>query len=285
MVGKEYNAPILAGVVGWPVSHSLSPLIHGEWAKRAGITGRYVQIPVESEYDEFARAMDDLKSQGLKGVNVTIPHKEHALRYADLASDVAKRVGAANMLTFGEKTYAENSDVIGFETALGQQLGMSSGRTSALILGAGGAARGVAAALRNIGFLDIEITNRTREKAEIVAALFGMGVIDWEKRNERLPAASVVVNTTSLGMTGQPPLELDWNRLRPGAIVADIVYSPLQTPLLKAAINRGHLTIDGLAMLMHQAVPGFKAWFGGDAVVDDDLRAILVAALKKQGRA
>lgn len=283
MAGDETpQAPVVAGVVGWPVGHSLSPLIHGEWARRAGIDGSYIRIPVEPGYEDFARAMDDLKSQGLKGVNVTIPHKEHALRYADAASEAAAKAGAANMLTFGTETRAENSDIAGFAAAVREQADAPG--PYALVLGAGGAARGVILALQSLGVDGISIANRTKEKAEALAEAFGLAAIDWDRREDALATTDLLVNTTSLGMTGEPPLELSLESLRLGAIVADIVYSPLETKLLKWAKAKGHKTVDGLAMLMHQAVPGFKAWFGGDAVVDEALRAILVAELKKRGR-
>lgn len=283
MAGDETaSAPIVAGVAGWPVGHSLSPLIHGEWARRAGIVGRYVRIPVEPDYHAFARAMDGLRSQGLKGVNVTIPHKEHALRYADEASVNAKTAGAANMLTFGDKTFADNSDSAGFAEAVREQT-PAPGK-SALVLGAGGAARGVILALQSLGVEDIFITNRTKKKAEVLADTFGLSAIDWDRREDALAAIDLLVNTTSLGMTGEPPLELSLETLRPGAIVADIVYSPLETRLLKWAKAKEHKTVDGLAMLMHQAVPGFRAWFGGEAVVDAALRAILVDELKRRAR-
>lgn len=276
----------LAGVVGWPVGQSLSPLIHTVWASRAGIDGYYIPLAVPPAYDEFARVMTALQTIGFSGVNVTIPHKEHALRYADAASETAQKIGAANMLTFGKKgVYADNSDAAGFEKSLRDRLGASSERKSAFILGAGGAARAVALAIRNCGFADIVVANRTRDKAETIAADFAMEVADWEERNERLSAASLVVNTTSLGMSDQPPLELDSKKLRPGVIVADIVYSPLETPFLKAAHARGHPVINGLDMLMHQAAPGFRQWFGGAAVVDEALRAALVTALKRRGSA
>ncbi len=280
------KTPKLAGVVGWPVGQSLSPLIHTIWASRAGIDGYYIPLAVPPAYDEFARVMTALQTIGFSGVNVTIPHKEHALRYADAASEIAQKIGAANMLTFGKKgVYADNSDAAGFEKSLRDRLGASSERKSAFILGAGGAARAVAVAIRNCGFADIVVANRTRDKAETIAADFAMEVADWEERNERLSAASFVVNTTSLGMSGQPPLELDSKKLRPGAIVADIVYSPPETPFLKAAQVRGHPVINGLDMLMHQAAPGFRQWFGGAAVVDEALRAALVTALKRRGSA
>lgn len=279
---EKKATPLLAGVVGWPIDHSLSPLIHTIWANRAGINGYYIPLAIAPDYDAFARAMDSLRVIGFAGVNVTLPHKEHALRYADKHSDTAASVGAANMLTFkNDGVYADNSDAGGFEAALRGAIDRRDAAQSAFILGAGGAARGVAQALRQFGLDEVTIANRTRKKAELIAEDFGARVIDWEKRNEAL-SAEIIVNTTSLGMTGQPPLELDYSRLKPGSVVADIVYSPLETPLLKAALGRGAVAVDGLAMLMHQAAPGFKAWFGGDAQVDEVLRSALVAELKRR---
>lgn len=283
MTGKPQQSPILAGVVGYPVNHSLSPIIHTIWAKRAGIDGYYIPVAVPPDYDEFARAMDALRAVGFAGVNVTIPHKEHALRYADEASDNARSAGAANMLTFSEAgASAENSDIIGFAEALREK--SSEPGTSALVLGAGGAARGVVLALRSLGFTDIRIANRTFNRAKELAEAFDLAVIDWEKRCETLDNIDLLVNTTSLGMTGQPPLAMDLSALKPSALVADIVYAPLKTALLKEAEAKGHQTVDGLAMLMHQAVPGFRAWFGGDAKVDDDLCTELVKELTRRGK-
>lgn len=276
--------PILAGVVGWPVEQSLSPLIHTIWADRAKIDGYYIPIAVEPDYDVFARTMDSLRTVGFAGVNVTLPHKENALRYADRASDAARSAGAANMLTFTDNGVdADNSDITGFADAVRDKL--KKVNKMALVLGAGGAARGVILALQSLGVENILIANRTREKADKLAELFGLAVIDWQTKAEKLYPFDLIVNTTSLGMTGEPRLELDLQESRSGALIADIVYSPLETSLLKAAAAKGHDTVDGLSMLMHQAVPGFKAWFGGAATVDDALRAALVDELKRRGRA
>ncbi len=281
--------PTLAGVIGFPISHSLSPLIHNEWARRARIEGEYRAIEVASDYDAFATAMDELQAQGFAGANVTIPHKENALRYAYRASDAAKTIGAANMLTFGDNAYADNSDSAGFKDALWANAPGANIET-AMVLGAGGAARGVVAALRDIGCKEIRITNRTREKAEALGKEFGLEVMDWSARLPGLDACDLLVNTTSLGMTGQPALEIDLADLRSNAIVYDIVYAPLETPLLRNARERGAATINGLEMLMHQARPGFAAWFGNRPYpvsprVDDDLRELLVGTLKKRGAA
>lgn len=279
------DEPILAGVVGWPIGHSLSPLIHATFANRAGVEGYYTAIPVEPEYKAFAAAMNALRDVGFAGVNVTIPHKEHALRYADDASETAIAVGAANMITFVDgKSLANNSDVAGFQNALSGYLASNSARRSALVLGAGGAARAIIRALKNLGFLEIAIANRTYERARDLGDAFSVGAIDWDAREKALTGADVLVNTTSLGMTGEPPLLLDLSSLKPRGIVADVVYAPLKTDLLARAETVGSVTIDGLSMLMHQAAPAFETWFGAEARVDEDLRAILVAELNRRGK-
>lgn len=273
------KSPILAGVVGWPVTYSLSPVIHSTWAHRADINGYYIPVAIPPTEDEFRQVINGLRRVGFAGINVTKPHKENALRMADGASEIAKKAGAANMLTFHEDhIYADNSDVIGFANAVKDQ--SNNPGNHGLVLGAGGAARGIILALQSLGLKKITITNRTREKAEALADEFTLDVVDWDRRNISLDTADILVNTTSLGMTGQPPLEIDLSTLKPKSIVADIVYSPLETPLLKAA--SGHHTIDGLSMLMHQAVPGFKQWFGGTAIVDEALKQTLLTEIKRR---
>ena len=275
------SEPKLAGVVGWPVSHSLSPLIHTIWAKRAGLNAYYMPVAVEPDFDSFARAMDSLRTIGFQGVNITIPHKEHALRYADHKSRDAQAAGAANMMIFRQnKAYADNSDIYGFRMAMTDAGSGGAGR--AVVLGAGGAARGVINALKQLGFSDILIANRTPEKAKRLAETFELEPVDWGERSNVLDGASALVNTTSLGMTGEPRLDIDLSNLNAGAVVADIVYAPLETPLLKQAKAKGCKTVDGLSMLMHQAVPGFRAWFGADAAVDDALRGELISELERR---
>ncbi len=277
--------PILAGVIGSPVVHSLSPLIHTIWAHRAQIDGYYMPIEISASYDGFARAMDALKTIGFAGVNVTLPHKENALRYSDEASELAHKVGAANMLTFADNgAYADNSDVSGFESAVKSAARDLSLKRPCLVLGAGGASRAITVALQNLGAKNIFITNRTEEKAAVLAERFGLKTLAWEKRKDAVESAGLVVNTTSLGMNGQPPLELDGAKIKPNAIVADIVYTPLETPLLKLARDAGNAGVNGLTMLMHQAAPGFRAWFGGEAEADDSLRAALVSELERRRR-
>ena len=276
------NAPRLAAVIGWPIEHSLSPLIHQTWAAREGVNGWYIPLGVEGGYEEFAKAADSLKTIGFNGANVTLPHKEHALRYCATASDGAQSAGAANMITFREAgAHAENSDIEGFSESLKKCLKPDDDKERALILGAGGASGGVALALRSLGYESLVITNRTQSKADALAADLEGSVetVPWQDRNSVIGAADVIVNTTSLGMTGQPPLEIDLSAAKPTAIISDIVYTPLETPLLKAAAAKGLRAMDGLSMLMHQAVPGYKAWLGKEAAVDDDLRVRLVEAL------
>ena len=277
--------PKLAGVIGWPIKHSLSPLIHTIWANRNSIDGYYIPFPVEPSFEAFSAAMDSLARLGFCGVNITLPHKENALRYAKEASDIATKAGAANMLTFSESgPYADNSDITGFEKALEAQSIEDGGGKKALVLGAGGAARGIVIALKNKGFSEICLANRTREKADALASLFDASAIAWDNRQSFLPEADLVINTTSLGMTGEPSLEIDLAAAKKTGAIADIVYSPLQTRLLQDAKRKGLKTIDGLDMLMHQAAPGFQQWFSGKAVVDTELRAALVDALARRNK-
>jgi shikimate dehydrogenase len=268
-----------AAVIGWPVSHSLSPLIHMTWAMREGVDATYEAIAAEPTFEAFQRVADRLQAAGYRGANVTLPHKEHALRYAASASDEAKAAGAANMLTFrGGGAHAENSDIAGFAEALGDP---PTRRGPALIIGAGGAARGVALALaRRCGVPDIIVVNRTRARAYEVAALVGGVAIGWEQRRDAARGAAIIVNASSLGMTGQPPLDLDAAAFLADAVVCDIVYAPLETPLLRSAKATGLRTVDGLEMLVRQAVPGYLAWFGTRAEADANLRARLEAALR-----
>lgn len=278
------NAPRLAAVIGWPVAHSLSPLIHRTWAEREGAPAFYIPVAVEPGYDAFAEAAEALAGLGFKGANITLPHKENALRFAAEASDEASSAGAANMLTFREEgAYADNSDISGFAASVNEVLKKKDKRGRAIVLGAGGAARGVILALKRLGYSKIVIVNRTRARAEALAKEFGGEAAPWEEREDTLAGADLLVNTTSLGMKGEPALQLKLDALPDAAIVSDIVYAPLITPLLAAARNRGLRTADGLSMLMHQAVPGYMAWLGRKAAVDADLRARLEAAVEARG--
>jgi shikimate dehydrogenase len=269
-----------AAVIGWPVRHSLSPLIHATWAAREGVSASYEAIEAAPDDEAFASVIARLQREGYRGCNVTLPHKERALAVADEASAEARSAGAANMLTFSRgKIVADNSDIAGFAAAVRETA--SDAPAAALVLGAGGAARGVVIALKErLGARRIAIANRTRPRAAEIAGLVGAEVIDWSERNDRLSQFDLVVNATSLGMTGFAELDLKLDRIADRLLVADIVYAPLETALLQGAKARGLRTIDGLAMLMHQAVPAYKAWLGVRAEVDADLRARLEAALK-----
>ena len=272
----------LAGVFGWPVAHSLSPRLHGYWLASYGIDGAYVPLAVRPE--DFGDALRTLPRLGFAGVNVTVPHKEAALAAADRADDGAKRIGAANTLVFGDggRIEASNTDAFGFlENIRATIPGWSGAAGPAVVLGAGGAARAVVAALIEAGAPEVRLVNRTADRAKAVAAHIGgpVAVVPWAERADALAGAAILVNTTVLGMTGKPALDLDLGRLPSGAIVNDIVYVPLETPLLKAAARRGHQVVDGLGMLLHQARPGFRAWFGVAPSVTADLRAYVLGAM------
>jgi len=272
--------PLLAGVVGWPIAHSKSPRIFEHWFARYRIAGRYVPLRVAEA--NFATVYRALALAGFRGVNVTIPHKTAAFSLADSASETARQIGAANMIRYGEDgaILADNTDSYGFLESLRTGApGWRGDAGAAVVLGAGGAARAILAALREDGAPEIRLANRTRAKAEALAAEIGPPVVPlpWEGRAEALAGAKTIVNATSLGMAGQAPLDLALDAAPEGAVVADIVYTPLETPLLSAARARGLATVDGLGMLLHQARPAFAAWFGVDPAVDEALRAACLA--------
>jgi len=283
-VASSPKKPKRAGVIGSPIGHSLSPVIHHEWARREKASAYYIPLETNGTEAAFVKAVEAAKTLGFSGLNVTLPHKEHALQYSDHKSDQAKSIGAANMLTFEQDgVYADNSDITGFVDSCDPHLPSRGERKKAAVLGAGGAARGVLLALQTLGFNQIIIANRTLEKAQNLAQAFD-GKIDathWNNCINSLIDVDFLVNTTSLGMIGQPALELDIQTLPAGAVVSDIVYTPLETDLLKRAKTQGLKVIDGLSMLMHQAVPGYLAWLGQEAVVDVALRSQLEAILKK----
>ena len=271
-----------ACVIGWPVEHSRSPLIHRYWLKQYGIDGAYEKEAVRPE--ALARFLGSLGAQGFAGANVTLPHKEAALRLAAVADEAARAIGAANTLWFDQagRLCASNTDSYGFITNLNEQAPRwSEGRRPVMVLGAGGAARAILHGLLAEGVTRIFIANRTRDRAEVVAQAFGPAVaaIDWEDRNRALSGCGLLINATSLGMTGKDPLEIDLAALPKNAVVVDIVYSPLETPLLAAARARGNRVVDGLGMLLHQAVPGFECWFGVRPEVSAALRAHVAASL------
>jgi shikimate dehydrogenase len=278
---REVKEIPLAGVIGAPVAHSRSPALHGHWLARYGIRGFYVPLHVAP--GDLAAALALLPKLGFVGANVTLPHKEAALALADEASERARAIGAANTLVFGPggRVFADNTDGVGFLANL--EAGAPDWRAAngpALVLGAGGAARAVVQALIGAGVPEIRLANRTAERAEALAAAFGakVKVIPWAEAESALAGAGLLVNTTSLGMSGQAPLVFSLAALAPGAVVNDLVYNPLETELLKAARARGALAVDGLGMLLHQAAPGFEAWFGRKPEVDAALRQAVLGS-------
>lgn len=269
----------IAGVVGWPVAHTLSPRLHGFWIEQYGVDGAYVPLPVKPEH--FQTVLRALPLMGLAGVNVTVPHKETALAAVDRADAQATRIGAVNMVTVAADGALEgsNSDGFGFLENLRAATTPNTARFDAkkgpaLVLGAGGAARAVVAALIDAGAPEIRIANRTAERAEALAAAMGGGcrAVPWDSRAAMCAEIALLVNTTSLGMTGQAPLDMSLDALPADAVVNDVVYAPLETALLAAARARGNPAVDGLGMLLHQARPAFEAWFGIDPEVSPALR-------------
>jgi len=270
-----------ACLIGWPAAHSRSPLIHRYWLRTLGIGGGYVieAVPPDDLRDFVLR----LSLRGFVGANVTIPHKEAVLALST-PDERAKAVGAANTLWFADgELRATNTDVEGFLGNLDAGAPGWDKAGEALVLGAGGSSRAVVFGLRERGVSRIHLANRTLGRAEALAKQFGANVhpIAWDAVNDLLPSARLLVNTTSLGMHGQPALDLDVTRLPQEAVVADLVYVPLVTPLLAAAQARGLKTADGLGMLLHQAVRGFELWFGQRPQVTDELRALIEADLTK----
>ncbi len=272
----------VAGVMGWPVSHSRSPRLHGFWIERHAIDGVYVPLPVPP--GRIETALRALPVIGFRGVNLTVPHKESALAICDQLDPLARRIGAVNTIVVGEdgRLIGSNTDAYGLVENLRRNSPWRSGNDPIVVLGAGGAARATCVALLDAGAGSLRIANRTLLRAEILAEELGAGVeaVDWENRGDALDGAALLVNTTTLGMAGQPPLEIDLSVLPKAAVVCDIVYAPLETPLLAAARARGNPVVDGLGMLLHQAQPGFEAWFGVRPDVDEDLRRFIVSDLQ-----
>ena len=270
-----------ACLIGWPAAHSRSPLIHHYWLRKLGIEGGYNIEAVPPE--EFAEFVLHLKTHGFVGANVTIPHKERALALSQPDAR-ARAVGAANTLWYDSgELRSTNTDVEGFINNLDACAPGWDGAEDALVLGAGGASRAVLFGLIERGIKRVHLANRTMERARALADQFGACVLPvaWDRVGDLLPRAGLLVNTTSLGMKGQPALELDVGRLPPQAVVADLVYVPLDTPLLSASRARGLKAADGLGMLLHQAVRGFELWFGQRPEVTPELRALVEADLTK----
>ena len=271
-----------ACVIGWPVEHSRSPLIHRYWLKHYGIDGAYEKEAVRPE--DLAGFLGLLAAHGYAGANVTLPHKEAALQLAAVADEAARAIGAANTLWLDQagRLSAGNTDAYGFITNLeAEAADWNTDRRPVMVLGAGGAARAILHGLLNEGASPILLANRTRDRAEALARAFGpsVTVVDWDARHRALAGCGLLINATSLGMTGKDKLDIDLGALPADAVVADIVYSPLETELLAAARVRGNRIVDGLGMLLHQAVPGFERWFGVRPEVTPALRAHVAATL------
>jgi len=266
-------------VIGHPIAHSRSPLIHGSWIAEHGLDGSYERIDVPPT--ELPAFLDKVRQGAFAGGNVTVPHKEAAFRLVDVPSEAAKAMGAVNTIwREGDKLHGDNTDAAGFLAHLDASVpGWEKHVGKVLILGAGGAARAIGYALKGRGLGRIVLCNRSPARASELAAALGTPVeaADWNARNQLVATADLIVNSTALGMNGQPPLELDLTGMRPGTIVDDIVYVPLHTALLDQAERHGGVPVDGLGMLLHQAVPGFTRWFGVRPAVTPALRARLEA--------
>lgn len=282
MTKKRYlsGAARLAGVMGWPVHHSRSPRLHGYWLDQYEIDGAY--LPLSVAPPDLESALRSLPALGFRGCNLTIPHKETALDIVDETTATARRIGAVNTIVVGEDGHliGDNSDGFGFlANLIADDQGWQAADGPAVVLGAGGAARAITVALIEAGVPALRLLNRTKERAvrlsSELSAIDGASsvmAVPWEDRNDALANANLLVNTTSLGMEGQPPLTIELGQLPDAALVTDIVYAPLETELLAAAREKQNPVIDGLGMLLHQARPGFSAWFGIDPLVTDELR-------------
>ena len=275
-----------AGVIGWPIAHSRSPLIHGYWLKRYGIDGEYTRIPVRPEdVDAFFASM---AANGYAGCNVTLPHKEAAFRAVTVADAATRRLGSVNTVFLRDgRLMGTSTDGEGFIASVTAAFpGWSIAGSKAALLGAGGSARAIAGALLDKGATEIAIINRTLARAAAIRSDFGSRIIplSWEDAGKALAGADLLVNTTSLGMKGDEPLSLDLAALPQRAVVSDIVYTPLETAFLKAARSRGHRIVPGLGMLLHQAVRGFELWFGTRPEVTQELHDLVAADIEQGAR-
>jgi shikimate dehydrogenase len=273
------NTFITAGVMGWPVAHSRSPLIHNHWIKQHGLNGSYGKFPVAPE--NLETAIRGLKALGFAGCNITIPHKVDAIKHVDWVDPLAKRIGAINTICVQSdgSMHGFNYDGFGYIESLKEaQPKWKADTGPVVVIGAGGASRAILISLLDAGATEIRLVNRTKSKADALAAEIGPRVssIEWTERNNALSDATLLVNTTSQGMHGQPALEIALNELPAAALVSDAIYIPLETPLLAAARTRGNTTVNGLGMLLHQARPAFKAWFGVMPEVTPELRKAVI---------
>ena len=272
----------LAGVIGWPVTQSRSPVLHGHWLRQYGITGSYLPLPVQPE--RLPDAIQGLRALGFSGCNVTIPHKLEVLKLMEVVDPVAMRIGAVNTVVVQNDGALSgfNTDAYGFLASLRDvRPDWKANAGPIVVLGAGGAARAVVVALLDDGANEIRLINRTIERAQDLAQIDAsrIRVVAWDKRNDALDGAALLVNTTSQGMVGYPPLDIALDALPASAMVSDIVYNPLETPLLAAARQRGNTAVDGLGMLLHQAVPAFEAFFGVRPHVSNELRRAVMETL------
>ena len=278
------GATVVAGVVGAPVRHSLSPLIHNAWLEAAGVDGVYVALSAAPE--RFPALLDGLRGGAMRGLNATLPFKEAALAAADRVSDRARRAGAANLILFEPdgSIVADNTDGEGLLAAFAEQApGFDVRARPTVVLGAGGAARGAVAALLDAGAPEVRLVNRTMERAQALANDLGAGVAvhDWAELREALAGAGSVINATSLGLAGKAPLAVSLEGLQAGSVVMDMVYRPLRTAFLARAASMGFATVDGLAMLIGQAAPSFEAFFGQAPAKSVDVRVLALAVLGK----
>jgi shikimate dehydrogenase len=266
---------LLAGVMGWPVMHSRSPLMHNYWFEQQGLPGAYVLLAIEP--GKLGPALRALNPLGFAGCNLTIPHKQDAMLIVDEVDEVARKIGAISCVVVRPNgtLFGTNNDWLGFLGNLKQQQpDWRADAGPAVVIGGGGGARAVCYGLMREGAPEIRLVNRTRERAEGIAAEFGgpIRVLDWEERHEALDGAATVANTTSQGMVGMPALDLKLGLLPKAALATDIIYTPLETPFLAAARERGNPTVNGLGMLLHQGIPAWKLWFGVEPVVTEELR-------------
>lgn len=274
-----------AFVAGYPIKHSRSPLIHGYWLEQFGIEGSYNAVEVHPDaFKDFLEQIRSGEQGGFIGGNVTIPHKESASQYADNPDELAKELGAANTIWLEEgKLWATNTDGHGFIANLDERHPGWDKAGKAVVLGAGGASRAIIQALRNRGLSEIHVLNRTVERAQELSDRFGENVHAHaiDALQETMSGAGLFVNTTSLGMDGSEIPDFDFSPLAADAVVTDIVYVPLKTPILKIAEQQGFAIVDGLGMLLHQAAPGFEKWFGVRPKVDETLRSLIIADMEK----
>jgi shikimate dehydrogenase len=273
---------LLAGVMGWPVMHSRSPMLHNYWLEKHGLIGRYVPLAIKVE--KLAAALRALPALGFSGCNLTLPHKVEALKIVDEVSDAGRRIGAVNCIVVKEdgSLSGVNNDGWGYvENIIDRAPGWRADAGPIVVIGAGGGARAIVASLLDRGAKEIRLVNRTAARAAVLQQQIGgpIEVVAWADRQRALQGAAMVVNTTTQGMVGQPALDVSIDQLPTSALVSDIVYTPLETPLLAAARRRGNPTVDGLGMLLHQARPAFKAWFGVLPEVTPELRKMIEATL------